>query len=262
MTARALGYLQDHPDRRDYRFSEFTRYRKLAPPPSHVDYTHAIQSVLDQQQLGSCVSNAGFGAIRLKHALDGIQDPLLGNRLHGYWGARAYDKNIHWDAGSRIRNFFRFVNSVGFMPEEETEHGYDILKFQEGPSRAEQRRMFDQKDKGDVRYYRIDETGRHRKEQIMLALSNGAPVVFGTDINQKFLEHRGGNLIKDFSGPSVGGHAMYGAGYNPEALITVNSWGKHWGKDGLCAMSWDYILWENTRDIWAVSQAPYYSEFK
>lgn len=260
MVWRALGYLQDNPDRRDFRFGEFTQYRKLAPPPAQVDYTHAIQGVLDQGQIGSCVANAGFGAVRLKHALDGISAPLLGNRLHGYWGARGYDDNIDWDAGSRIRNFFRFINAAGFMPEEQTEHGYDVLTFKERPSLAEMRRMFDQKDKGDVRYYRIDEVGRGRKEQIMLALSNGAPVVFGTEINQQFIEHRGGGLIRDFSGPSVGGHAMYAAGYTQDALITVNSWGEHWGNGGMCAISWEYILWEHTRDIWAVSQAPYYSD--
>jgi hypothetical protein len=263
MSARALGYLQDQHDPRDYRFDDFMSYRKLKSTPSRVDHLHAIQSVLSQEQLGSCVANAGFGAIRLRHALDGVARPLLGNRLHGYWGARSYDGNADWDAGSRIRNFFRFVNAAGFMPEEETEHGYDILTFKEGPSREEQRRMFDQKNKaeGQVRYFRIAETGLNRKEQIKIALANNSPIVFGTDINQQFMDHSGEGVIRDFSEPFVGGHAMYGAGYTAEGLLTANSWGVHWGKAGICTLSWEYIMWEGTRDIWAISKAPYYSEY-
>ena len=259
---RALGYLPDRKDSRDFKFSEYMQYRKLKPPPDRIDHLHAIQDILDQEQLGACVSNAGFAAIRLKHALSGVRKPLLGNRLHGYWGARAYDGNIDWDAGSRIRNFFRFINSAGFMPEEETEHGYDILTFKQAPSREEKRLMFDQKNKmeGDVRYFRIDETGLNRKEQIKIALANNSPVVFGTSINEKFMSHTGDSVIRDFSEPLVGGHALYGAGYNPEGLLSPNSWGRFWGNEGTCVLSWEYIMWENTTDIWVVDKAPYYSE--
>lgn len=259
--ARRFGHLPDGPDGRDRLFKSLYRDRVMVTAPVEVDYREDVQ-ILEQGELGACVSNAGFGAIQLKHRLEGIRHPLLGNRLHGYWGARAYDKNTGWDAGSRIRNFFRFINSAGYMPEEKTENGYDISAYKKGPSRFEQRQMFDQKDKsqGQVRYYRIDEDGESRKQAIMLAIANDAPVVFGTRVNRKFVEFTGGGAFDDRSPPFEGSHAMYLAGYNRYGVWAPNSWGRDWGEEGFVQLPWDYILWKYTQDIWAVDRAPYYSE--
>lgn len=260
MTARALGYLPDAPSDQDFLFRSYAKYRNLGSVPEVVDHRDTV-TILDQFNLGACVSNAGFGAIQSKHRLSGISNPKLGNRLHGYWGARGYDKNLDWDAGSKIRNFFRFINAAGFMPEEATDDKYDISKFKEGPSNREQSIMFDQKDKmlGDVRYYRLDGEKYCRKDSIKIALANKAPIVFGTLVNEAFLDYSGKDTLRDFSGPHVGGHALYLCGYEREGAWAANSWSTDWGDNGFALISWDYLLWAESRDFWAVERAPYYS---
>jgi C1A family cysteine protease len=49
-------------------------------------------------------------------------------------------------------------------------------------------------------------------------------------------------------------------GYTERSVFVLNSWGRDWGDDGWCSMSWDYIKWDQSRDFWTVEAAPYYSE--
>lgn len=257
-----FGYLPDPVDRRDRTFSSLLRARPLRGIEEKVDFRLKVPGILDQLLLASCVSQAISGAIRLKHVLNGINKPKLCARLPIYWGARGYIGTTEWDSGSHIRDGFRFTNAAGFLPEEETVHGYDISKFREAPTPLEQRLMFDQKnsDQGDVSYYRIFESGEARKQAIQLALSNEVIPVLGTETTDAFLQYRSGVLQK----PSVfdrrtGGHAVYLCGYDADSVYVPNSWGKDVGEQGFMRLSWDYIMWEETRDIWGVAEAPYYS---
>ena len=262
---RALGYIKDEPSDRDILFRTLLEDGSFGVSVREkVDLRGDVPNILDQEQLGSCVAHGGFGAIRMKHVLDGITDPKLGNRLHGYWGARAYSGWENRDSGSHIRNFFRFVNKHGFMPEEETEHGYDIETFKEAPSRSEMNRMYDQKNKlkGQVRYSRINEAGESRKEAMKLAMANKGVIEMGVGVTQRFMDHRGeGALAAPLDGERIlGGHAFYLAGYNDLGVWKVSSWGDGWGQRGIGLLSWDYVLWEDSPDIWVVDEAPYYSE--
>jgi hypothetical protein len=262
---KGLGYLRDDPKSEDFLFKDLVDSNFFARQHAQ-SYSHRsfVEEVLDQGSLGSCVSNAGFGALRIKHKMQGVHRPKLGNRLHGYWGIRAYDSNTQLDSGGKIRNFFRFVNKVGFMPEEETEYGYDITKFRFGPTRREQMRMYDQRNRmdGKVSYYRISETGDERIQRIQEAIALGCPIVFGTSVAESFLNTRGSVFIER---PAkferiAGGHALLATGYTPRGVEFVNSWGRGWRDEGFAELSWDYMCWEDTHDLWAVAKAPYYAE--
>jgi len=260
-----MGYLPDVSDSRDFRFDELLSAARLSEEPLEaVDFRGEVQrlGILSQGDLGSCVAHGGFGAIRLQQALSGIQSPLLGCRLLGYWGARALIGTQEWDSGSHIRNFFRFLNSVGYMPEDETVNGYDVTLFTEGPTPAEQRLMSDQRDKGEgqVGYYRVFESGAARVRALKQALSNHIIPVLGTETTQEFLDYEGGILKRPTSVQgTTGGHAFYLCGYDEDCAYVPNSWGRGYGEEGFLRLSWDYITWEETRDIWCVERAPYYS---
>ncbi len=265
MNTRGLGYVVDEHSDRDRLFSAQFAETPSLTLPSSVDFLDKVVEILDQGPLGSCVANAGFGAIRTVHKRMGVVYPKLGNRLHGYWGARAYAGEIAVDGGSMIRNFFRFINDAGYMPEENTAYKYDVSTFTEGPNRREQRRMFDQKNHSDgkVRYLRINETLSLREERIKQALAGTNPVVFGTAVTDAIRTYSDGVLERPTATqPIIGGHAMYLVGYDSEGCWFVNSWSSAWGMEGFGKISWDYLCWDQTSDLWVVDKAPYYSGAK
>lgn len=258
---RAFGYIPDPEDSRDWDYA-LRASKRLATVRDSVDLREKAKPILLQGTLGACTSHAVMGAFRLKHRLSGIADPEVGSRLHGYAGARAYSGTLDWDAGAHIRDVFRFVNTVGFMRESETKNKYDVTKFRELPTPLEQKKMFDQKNRGDgaAFYYRVFGTGEDRIRSLQVALSSGDIPVLGTETTSAFLNYKGGILRKPKSNVRyTGGHAVYLVGYTSDYVITANSW-EDWGLEGFGYLGWDYITWRETRDIWIVEKAPYYSD--
>lgn len=261
--ARKFGYVPDPIDKRDRTFSALRSASGVRGAPlDSVNLRKHVISILDQGDLASCTAQSVMGALRLKHSLDGVVAPMLGNRLHAYWGTRSYIGTTDWDSGGHIRDTFKFINGFGYMPEVETSYGHDIKKYKQAPSLVEQQRMFDQRDKSDgqVEYYRIYERGDDRVNAIKRALSNNMPVVFGTQTTQQFLDYRQGYLkLPGSRDRFLGGHAMYACGYTSEGLVCPNSWDDDFGDQGYIRLSWDYIKWDETQDIWAIEKAPYFS---
>ena len=97
-----------------------------------------------------------------------------------------------------------------------------------------------------------------RVSAVKRALSSGAGVVFGCDVDQSFEDYAGG-IWTGLQGAREGGHCMAALDYTPEALRLVNSWGPAWGESGLGRISWDFVCSERMRSIWIVDVAPRYS---
>lgn len=263
-SVKNFGYLPDRKDRRDRTTADL--FRAVAEPTvvlSQVDWRPKVPSILDQGSIGSCAAHGALGAIRLKHVLNRAE-PILGSRLLTYWGARSIIGMQASDSGCHIRDVFRFLNKVGFMPEKDTENKYDISKFRMAPTPEEQRKMFDQRSSGGrVSYFRIFETGSARKTALKRAMSQGAIPVLGTDTTKEFLKYKGGILKRPSAKlKSTGGHAFYLCGYDSECVYSPNSWGKSFGENGFMRLSWDYVMWSKTQDVWCVLDAPYYSGLK
>ena len=253
---KRLGYLPDNPDDRDEPLLMGAR-----PPPSEApwilrDYCGPVLA----QACNDCVANAGFMAIRIKHAQQ-IPDPVLGARIPGYYVARAYLNIEDHDEGSRIRDFFRGVNRYGFTPEKPP-YDYDPAKVLMRPGPSYTSRSFDQREEAGAIYKRI---GAGRKLGIMTSLSSKHPVVLGTTVTWDMLNYKGGNQVLDvpsadaLSGDIAGGHAMCAIGYDRESVHFINSHGRDYGDDGFVRLSWDWVLHEMTRDLWSVQRAPLYS---
>jgi hypothetical protein len=263
--SRKFGYIQDPVDKRDRAFTALFRTSLVrGASAASVSFRDQVDSVLSQGELASCTAQSVMGALRLKHALDGVKTPVIGNRLHAYWGTRTYIGTNEWDSGGHIRDTFRFINAFGYMPEQDTINGHDPKSFRTPPSTLEQQKMFDQRDKADgqVEYYRIYEQGDDRVNAIKRALSNRMPVVFGTQTTQEFLDYKQGYLkVPGSRQRLLGGHAMYVCGYTSEGIVIPNSWDTDYGDNGFLRLSWDYVKWEETQDIWAVSKAPYFSNY-
>ena len=261
--SRKFGYVPDPLDKRDRTLSGLLRTNIVRGSlPESVSYRSNVVAILNQGELASCTAQSVMGALRLKHSLEGVVAPLLGDRRITYWGTRSYLGTTEWDSGGHIRDTFRFINGFGYMPEIETHNGHDPKQYKVPPTPLEQQKMFDQRDKADVQveYYRIYEQGDDRVTAIKRALASRMPVVFGTQTTQKFLDYKQGYLKLPGSRERLlGGHAMYACGYTSEGIICPNSWDDDFGDQGYIRLSWDYLKWEETQDIWAIDKAPYFS---
>lgn len=79
-------------------------------------------------------------------------------------------------------------------------------------------------------------------------LAQGAPVVIGMMVGGSFMQDMMGRRLyspdrSDYSGSSLGGHAMCVIGYDDYfeggAFQVMNSWGQGWGEDGLFWMRYN-----------------------
>lgn len=252
-----LGYLPDPPkaadQRPDYRASDILR---LAPPPRTATLRQQILNFLNQGNLSSCVANTILQTVRMSHVRQGIVNPQLGSRLHGYYAARAIDHAETVDGGTYLRSFFTALLKFGFCPE--SIWPYDEKMVNVRPSMAADRAAYDQANPSE--YRRIYETGSARVDVVKRAIASGYPVCFGTDVDNDFCS---GKLIEPLVPPLkniAGGHAMFFFGYEDDDFMVGNSWGDEWGDGGQCRFSADYVAWEKTRDLWILSRAPNYSQ--
>jgi hypothetical protein len=90
--------------------------------------------------------------------------------------------------------------------------------------------------------YRMNEEGASRSDAIANALTQGFPVVFAQQIDNKFFDYTGGT-IQLFDPDVAGGHMMCIMGFRPSPgaaggreFLVINSWGEDWGEGGYCWM--------------------------
>ena len=98
-------------------------------------------------------------------------------------------------------------------------------------------------------YYRI-EPGN--VTAIKSSLAEGRPVVFGMNVNQAFMDYRGG-VFRATTGRNLGGHAMALVGYDDSrgAFRVLNSWGTRWGEGGYAWVAYQTFS-ALTEDVWAL----------
>jgi hypothetical protein len=258
-----LGYLPDPHlppgSKPDWSYDTLRATKQLSRTPGPTDLRPFVPDILNQAALGSCVVNAGFGAIRLRQAITGVEDLRLGARLLAYIQARAWIGQEKNDFGCHIRDFFRSIAKYGYLPELDYPFGYDIAKFATLPRNYEEvmRIAYDQKDKGDIVYTRIYDEGTAKVDRICEALDNGLPVVFGCDVTNDFCSFTG---FKVFDPPTAnegiaGGHAMYAVGHGiadgrQDSLTAAGSWSEEAHDHGYHHFSFDYV--QRFTDCWVV----------
>ena len=246
--------LADPPDHRDRPFGAVSRYLSSPPPAIPRLPTH---NPFDQLSLGSCVAQAIVMALYTAQRARGAMPPHIASRLAVYYLARATHGMQRYDSGTYNRAGFWALNHFGFAPERLWP--YQIRRFAQMPPTRLFWGAFDQSAKrAVVEYRRITSRGLARCHEIRLALAAGWPVVFGLDIDERFMVGRQ-DLWTGPTSPIVGGHAMMWGGYNEVGPEAINSWGAKWSGDGWFRMTWQ-AAGLYPRDLWAVRLAPLYSQ--
>lgn len=245
--ARRLGYLRDRPDPRD---QPFAIARPGLPPPESVDLRGNLSAILDQAETSSCVAHAYAAAIDVVETMAGLEYHPL-SRLYLYYAARAQTGDQKVDGGTYLRSAARALQLVG-APEERF-WPFEAKRVNRQPMPEAYMQAHPRR---EGLYERVQGVGDMRLLHIKRALSEGHPVVFGTQVAESFLSNSGSFRIQrpGKTERQVGGHAMCCVGYDRDGFIIVNSWGRAWRDDGTARLSHDYMAWAGTSDLWLIKR--------
>jgi hypothetical protein len=207
---------------------------------------------MDQGRLQSCVGNGTAESVEILNNIAGYTPTPL-SREFIYALARNEEEDetnpghtmLERDEGAHIRCAFDVLSRYGVC--DEYIWPYDESKVFTSPSLMAQRQALGHKIHS---YYRIDHTGNDRLDDIVTALRQQHPVVFGTAITQAFESLVGLGPVDKPKATTVGGHCMVVVGYINGMFLIKNSWGTTWGERGFCLMTPDYLAWNGTSDIW------------
>jgi len=216
----------------------------------------------NQFGLSACAGNATGDSIEVLNDIDekakakaenrAPKPPVQVSRLFIYSMARSLmdddgdgQGDIDKDEGTYIRLCFEVLSRFGVC--EESIWAYDESKVFVAPSIKALRRAVGRRIHS---YYRIKQTGDDRLDAMVSALRAKHPVVFGTLVDQAFMQTNGPSIVSPPTGATVGGHAMLCVGYVDGKFLVKNSWGKGWRDNGFCLFTPEYMKWVNTWDLW------------
>jgi C1A family cysteine protease len=244
-----LNYVFSEPDERDHKFSDIFG----APDPNYLPATSDLRPtwgpILDQLDLGSCVSNSVSYCIRFCFKKQKLGD-FTPSRLFIYYNGRMISGYpINEDSGLTIRDGYKSVGQYSVCSE--NNWPYVPAKFAQRPPdtcyvSAQQHKTF--------RYINLDNS----EVQIKKCLKDGYPISFGAALYESFMGAKVAQTgivpMPEKNEQRAGGHAMTIVGHDDakKAFLVCNNWGDSWGLKGFCWIPYDYIT--NTDlvgDLWS-----------
>jgi C1A family cysteine protease len=274
MKKRAMGWIPDYPDFRDY--TEKTEEIKLVLSakgafkakslPVSVDLREWCSPVENQGGLGSCTAHAGAGIIEY-YERKSFGRHIDASRLFLYKVTRNLMK-VKGDTGAYLRKAMGAMVLFGVPPEEYWPYTDDEKKFDEEPPAFCY--AFAQNYQ-TVKYFRHDPP-RTKPEEILKKvktyLASNHPSMFGFTVYNSIEQAEGTGRIP-FPSPKErieGGHAVAVVGYDDKmkiknkygkvettgALLIRNSWGKEWGEKGYGWLPYEYVLRGLAEDFWSI----------
>ena len=235
-------------DKKDERDIPFTSTFKVANLPVSSSLRSEWGTVLDQLQLGSCVSNAVAYQLRfLNKKKNNVIDDF--SRLFIYYNGRVISNEpITEDTGLSLRAGFDSVATNGCPVE--TLWPYIVSEFTDKPPASVYSNAIADK---NIIYYSVSQNLTNIKQSIV----DGFPVAFGMTLCESFMSQQtaktGIVTIPTDSEQRVGGHAMNIIGYDDVSQMfeCSNQWGIAWGNQGYCHIPYQLILDPNTTsDMW------------
>ena len=245
-----LNYVFSEPDERDHVFSDIFGTPDPEYLPATTDLRPEWGDILDQLDLGSCVSNSVAYAVRYCFRRQKLGD-FTPSRLFIYYNGRQIGGYpIEEDTGLSIRDGYKAVARYSACGEHKWP--YVPERFAERPPEscydaARQHKTF--------RYIRLE----NDVNQIKKCLKDGYPVSFGAALFSSFMSaetaRTGVVRVPDVEREErVGGHAMTIIGHDDtkDAFLVANNWGETWGDGGCCWFPYEYMINDDlVGDLWA-----------
>lgn len=228
------------PDLRDDRDQDYLAVARATPIKAVVDLQPLMPFMYDQLALGSCTGNGWARNVQFRLKQQGI-DFGVPSRLMIYYFERLLEGTIGSDDGAQIRDGAKALAKYGVC--QETLWPYDITRFAVRPNAAAL--AAGKLDKA-LKYARVDNS---IPENLMTALSNNDPVVFGTNLFEAFESEAVAATgmvplpTKAERKKPIGGHCMVIVGYDSVKKLfkVANSWGAAWGVGGYCWFPFAYL---------------------
>ena len=233
-----LNYTFRTPDIRDYQLSIPTN-KSSTTNNSFSIYTlqSKIKTVLDQGQLGSCVSNAFAQYINMC-----TNNNVRISRLCHYYCGRAIggDSSLI-DSGLNITQAAKIISKYGACSE--TNWPYIISNFNQLPSLSAFRSSL------YFRRYSYSFLSQNINSIKTTLNTLKLPILFGICVYSSFMTNVVANTgivpMPNTSEETLqGGHCILMVGYNDttQVCICVNSWGIGWGQRGFFTIPYAYVL--------------------
>lgn len=243
------GYVQDRIDTRDYVYKIDRLIVKQLPAVATLK--DRMPPVLDQGELGSCVSHAVCNALAF---LNIKSDKPIGfkSRIFNYYNSRVLEGTVNEDSGCEIRDAIKTSTNTGNCYE--TTWPYIISQFTLEPppvtySEALQHKL--------LLYQRVIQN----RSMIKGCIVAGYPIVIGIMCFNS-LGNPGVDITGDIPMPTrkdypIGGHCVLLTGYNDftQRYEIQNSWGVEWGNKGYGTLPYAYV--ENSKlamDFWQMQK--------
>lgn len=248
------GYQEDDPKLfyKDLLFKD-SPLASVSVLSEEISIKQYFKEISNQYAISSCTSNACCDSLEsmvaLRKGIDPSQVPNF-SRMFLYWIARnnATPPATSIDKGCQIRLAMDCVRRNGVC--KETTCPYDSTYLYKQPGFLAFKEAIQNKISAFYRIETMDEDERF--EQILKALNNKNPIVFGIMLYSGFKTAKDNVLSPNInSETALGSHAMVITGWSKSkgAFEIRNSWGPEFGVNGYCYMAKDYIL-GSSKDIW------------
>jgi len=228
---RQLNYTFQKKDERDHKFLKIV---KPGQTPSSFSLQNKIGLILDQGEIGSCVSNAFAQYINMS-----TNKTVKISRLYHYYCGRALGGDSSADdTGLDIRTAAKIIQKYGASSE--NIWPYRTAQFSTLPpfNVFKASKLF--------RKYNYAFVNQDLGSLKVCLSVNKSPIIFGFSVYDSFMNSVNGQItLPDVNTETLqGGHCMLIVGFNDtnQSFICVNSWGNQWGDKGYCYMPYAYIL--------------------
>ena len=250
-----MGERPQEPDSRDHEFEKYAFDRGVLARATSLPKSVLLYKrdkpwpipVYEQITIGSCTAQTGaFEYEYLTWKAGGPQ--LRVSRLQLYRNARIDLGGITWanmDTGATGRSIARVLAKIGGCPE----HLWPYVesRYREAPPAS----CVEASDEHQLlEYLAIPQQTADTGRLIKTSLYEGYPVGFGVDLHVNFKPDQWGRIPMP-SGQKIGGHRMAITGFSDytRRYQVRNSWSDTWGRDGYCAIPYEYID-QMGRDFW------------
>lgn len=206
--------------------------------PSKIDLSSQFPPIRSQGQQGSCV--AWSVAYNTKSYQEKLERGWAYSDSTLFSPAFVYNQiNGGKDRGSSIYHAMKLIEDDGCATLSKSPYNARDYRTQPSSTARYEAKKYKAKSSHSMKYSDIKGIKTH--------LASGQPVNFGMGIDAKFYALDKDDYIYSYSqGANYGGHAMVLVGYDDSkyggAFKVQNSWGTHWGKDGVCWIP--YSMWE------------------